>query len=115
VCCGVKTRKVGLSVAALIVWSACAVPAWGTTPSGIIPPACQSIADHANLLLPCYLNDPSDANIGDSIAWCFPNQNPSCLSWSQWPASAQDALLLAFVRTVDWFNNGMVNYAGTLP
>jgi len=103
-----------LSVAALIVWSAFAVPAWGT-PSGIIPPACQSIADHANLLLPCYLNDPSDINIGLAISWCFPNQTPSCVYWYQWPASAQNALVLAFVRTVDWYNNGMTNYGGPLP
>jgi hypothetical protein len=111
----VKTRKIGLTVAALIVWSACAVPAWGTTPSGIIPPACKNIADHANLLLPCYLNDPSDINIGLSISWCFPNQTPSCVFWYQWPASAQNALVLAFVRTVDWYNNGMTTYAGPLP
>ncbi len=110
-----KTRKVGLSVAALILCSAFAVSAWGTIPSGIIPPACKSIADHANLLLPCYLNDQSDANIGNDIVWCFPNQTPSCVAWYQWPASAQDALVLAFVRTVDWYNNGMTNYGGPLP
>lgn len=110
-----KTRKVGLSVAALILCSAFSVSAWATTPSGIIPPACQSIADHSNLLLPCYLNDPSDVNIGNAISWCFPNQSPSCVTWYQWPASAQNALVLAFVRTVDWFNNGMTNYGGPLP
>jgi hypothetical protein len=104
-----------LSVAALILCSAFAVSAWATTPSGIIPPACQSIADHSNLLLPCYLNDPSDVNIGNAISWCFPNQSPSCVTWYQWPASAQNALVLAFVRTVDWFNNGMTNYGGPLP
>jgi hypothetical protein len=104
-----------LCIAAFIVWSACAASAWATTPSGIIPPACKSIADHANLLLPCYLDDPSNIDLAVTIGWCFPNQSPSCLSWDQWPATAKDALVLAFVRTVDWYNNGLTNYAGPLP
>jgi len=111
----VKPLKFGSSLAALIACLFFAAAAWATTPSGIIPPACKSIADHANLLLPCYLNDPSDSDIAFAVRWCFSTKVASCLSWDKWPASAQEALVLAFVRTVDWYNNGMTNYAGPLP
>ena len=66
-------------------------------------------------MVDCFLSDPVNKPIADSIYWSFPGTPPSYLPWSQWPSTAQAGLRKAFQDTVNWRNSGMGNYPGTLP
>jgi hypothetical protein len=92
------------------------LPAQTTVPSGVIPPQCQKLID-SDLILGCYLNDSSNAQIAASINWTFPSlsdPNATVEPWPQWPATAQAELVQVFHNVVAWYKGGMVNYPGIL-
>jgi hypothetical protein len=94
-----------------------AVPAVGGVPSGIIPPQCQSLIN-TDQVLNCYLSDPSNSDIAQSISWVFPNlsdPNAMELFWPQWPATAKDEFVQVFHNTVAWYKSGMTTYPGVMP